>query len=93
MKMPKKSEKTNPRIEITTQQYFISLSHDEQMRELQSMVPDIIRHIDGVDSRGRNVSVIEDIVYLCEFCGEKWTESSDFFNGGCCDKDMEYETC
>lgn len=92
--MPKKLFKSNPRIEITPEDtvFIISRSHEEKMRELESMVTDIIRHIDGVDSRGRNISVTEDITNVCEFCGSVWTEESKMYNGGCCYKDIEYES-
>lgn len=90
--MPKKIHKSNARIEITAQQYIISLSHDEQMRELNSIVPDIIRHIDGIDKRGNNICVTEDVTNICEFCGSPWTEESKVYNGGCCRKDVEFES-
>lgn len=91
--MPQKSIKCNPRIEITAEQTWFVQSHEEQMRELQTMIPDIIRHIDGIDRHGNNIEVKEDIKKVCEFCGYAWTEESDMFNGGCCDKDLEYESC
>lgn len=93
--MPKKTERTNPRIEITCDEgiFIASKTHKDKINELECMVKDIRRHIDGIDSRGNNIGVFEDIVNICEFCGEKWTETSSTFNGGCCDKDMEYETC
>lgn len=25
---------------------------------------------------------------VCEYCGSKWTEASDQYNGGCCDRDQ-----
>ncbi len=47
----------------------------------------IKRHIDGFKS----VSIETESEPRCEFCGSYWTEDSDRFNGGCCDKDMEHE--
>jgi len=93
--MPKKTERTNPRIEITCEEgiFIASKTHQDKLNELKDMMKQIIRYIDGIDSRGNNIDVCDDTVHICEFCGAKWTETSNTFNGGCCDKDMEYETC
>lgn len=49
------------------------------------IVADIKRHADNVGS----VYVEFDQQHVCEHCGWKWTEESDTYNGGCCDKDEE----
>lgn len=49
------------------------------------LVKSIKRHVDDVESCYVD-EVYED---QCEFCGDKWTESSRKYNGGCCDKDEE----
>lgn len=90
--MPKKSTKCNPRIEITLQESYFTYTHKEEIDLLRNMVPDIIRHIDGIDPRGRNIDVVDDVKDTCEFCGYKWTEDSSVFNGGCCDEDLKYES-
>lgn len=51
----------------------------------EQIIRDIKRHVDNV-SDAELVVVTES---TCEHCGEPWTEVSDTFNGGCCDKDWE----
>lgn len=46
---------------------------------------DIRRHADNVSS----VSVEFDQAEVCEHCGAEWTEKSQYYNGGCCDRDEE----
>jgi hypothetical protein len=51
----------------------------------EEMIEQIKRHVDDVDS----AYVEFDQEFVCEFCGRDWTEDSDTYNGGCCDKDEE----
>jgi len=47
----------------------------------------IKRHCDGFDS----IDIEHDFDEVCEFCGSSWTEDSDTYNGGCCERDSEQE--
>jgi len=58
-----------------------------ERRACDEIQKDIRRHIDDVGS----VIVVAETSSTCEFCGYAWTESSEYFNGGCCDKDIEAE--
>ena len=51
----------------------------------EEIAADIRRHADNVG----HVSVEFDQEYVCEHCGRDWTEESNTYNGGCCDKDEE----
>lgn len=52
----------------------------------RSIMAEIKRHVDDVES----VEIVEEFNEgACEFCGAEWTEESDTYNGGCCDKDEE----
>lgn len=46
---------------------------------------DIRRHVDSVGS----TDVEFDQTPICEHCGSDWTEASDTYNGGCCQKDED----
>jgi protein-arginine kinase activator protein McsA len=48
-----------------------------------SIADSIKRHVDDVAS----VEVEYDQTHVCEHCGNVWTETSDVYNGGCCDAD------
>lgn len=45
----------------------------------------IKRHVDEVRHTGIEYSQDD----ICEYCKTLWTEDSDTYNGGCCDKDEE----
>lgn len=54
-------------------------------KECDEIARSIRRHVDDM-SRAFTVTEYED---QCSACGSKWTEDSDSYNGGCCDKDEE----
>lgn len=59
---------------------------DDEKRGCERIVDEIRRHVlEAV------ASVVVERESVCEYCGSKWTEDSDLFNGGCCDQDMEHE--
>ncbi len=45
----------------------------------------IRRHVDSISG----VHVEWDSDPVCSHCGSRWTELTDRYNGGCCDKDEE----
>lgn len=51
----------------------------------EEIVADVKRHVDNAGY----VSVECDVEYFCEHCGSAWTEASDDYNGGCCEKDED----
>lgn len=51
------------------------------------IVSDIKRHVDNV-----SYAWVEfDQEHVCSHCGSNWTEDSNSYNGGCCEKDQEAE--
>ena len=83
----KKTVKNNPHVVIypRTQLYGFILSDEEDV--CKEILGQVKRHVDNVQSAG----IEYETEITCEFCGRPWTEKSDKFNGGCCDKDMENE--
>lgn len=57
------------------------------LQDAEDIAEQIRRHVDGIAANG--VQVTWDASYVCEHCGHAWTEDSDTYNGGCCDKDLE----
>lgn len=63
---------------------------EEERAVCEEIAQEIRRHVDGLPYRGdRGVSVVWDTGGVCEFCGQKWTEASEAYNGGCCSADEE----
>lgn len=62
-------------------------SETEWEQECKEIASQIERHVDGLPSRGAKTTVVWDAIDICEHCGARWTEDSDTYNGGCCDKD------
>ena len=60
---------------------------DEQVTRslLEEVRHQILRHCDNVTRH--SVDIDFDSVPVCEFCGSRWTEDGDTYNGGCCHKD------
>lgn len=88
--MAKKTIKDNPRVEVSPSypMFAGTYSRDElaeyAMRECRSIEEQVRRHVDQ-----DGAVTVYDIENVCEFCGSGWTEESDAYNGGCCDKDVE----
>jgi len=81
--MSRKIERENYRVEVYPKgpvAYDLDTCHD--------IAKQIRRHIDDVGI----ISVVFDTVATCEHCGYKWTELSNSYNGGCCEKDEEAHT-
>jgi hypothetical protein len=55
----------------------------ELRRDCNRLESAIRRHVDGYGYL--NVEV--ETASSCSFCGGKWTEDGDSYNGGCCDED------
>lgn len=55
-------------------------AYRDRCRDIEEQVR---RHVDEV---GR-VDIECDREEVCSHCGGEWTEPSDIYNGGCCDKD------
>lgn len=51
------------------------------------ILADIRRHVNNVGTAYIEIETEE----ICEYCGYPWTEDSEEFNGGCCEKDLEEE--
>jgi hypothetical protein len=62
------------------------IARDYQDR-CDEIVAEVKRHVDNIGS----VYVEYDQDAVCEHCGDKWTEDSDTYNGGCCEKDQQAE--
>lgn len=53
-------------------------------RDARTISQDIRRHVDCI----KDVKIIDDTDAFCEHCGYCWTENSNDYNGGCCEKDL-----
>ena len=61
--------------------------HQAINRHSEDIVSSIKRHVDDI----RSAHVEHEYESQCEYCDAVWSEESETFNGGCCDKDMENE--
>lgn len=52
------------------------------------ILADIRRHVNNVGTAYIEIETEE----ICEYCGYPWTEDSEEFNGGCCEKDLKKES-
>lgn len=57
----------------------------DTVKRCEEIREQVKRHVDYAE----HVEIEQDAEYVCEHCGSSWTEDSDSFNGGCCDKDMD----
>jgi len=68
-------------------------TEDQTERLCEEIASNIRRHVDDLPSsfndRSRGVQVCWDTVKECGFCGARWTEDSQDYNGGCCDEDQK----
>lgn len=68
--------------------FFTSGEEDRQKQykeRCEEIAKDVERHVDNVGS-----ALVEfDTFYVCEHCGADWTEKTEDYNGGCCDKDEQ----
>ena len=58
--------------------------HKMMLSAARTLEDEIKRHC---DQEGTQVDF--DNLSECEYCGSPWSEKSDIYNGGCCDKDEE----
>lgn len=91
--MGKNIKYENYRVEVipAEQHYIIRLGktrteHEIKLDDAQKVAESIKRHVDDIE----DVNVEVDASYVCEHCGEPWTEDSDTFNEGCCDEDLKH---
>jgi hypothetical protein len=95
----KKVEQTNFRVvieprglgnfgQISMPDRLICPDKDHRLRQYRErcdeIAADVKRHVDNVG----HVYVDFDTEGECEHCGSRWTEDSDQYNGGCCEKDQ-----
>lgn len=59
-----------------------SPSLDDEKAACEEMIKDIKRHVDGV----RYAKVVTESEATCSYCGYRWTEAGDTYNG-CCEED------
>lgn len=90
--MPKKIICDNYRVEVLPDKpWLFGCKTDEETHKAwinvcKRLEEEIKRHVDH-----GGTSIEYDDTPVCEYCGYAWTEKSDEFNGGCCDKDLEHE--
>lgn len=60
----------------------IEREYESRCEEISQQIK---RHVDNVSS----AYVEFDRAPVCEHCGSMWTETSETYNGGCCNKDEE----
>lgn len=68
------------RVEVDTRYRQDSIATRKECDEIAKSVR---RHVDDVS----RAFTCEEYGHACEFCGSQWTEKTDAYNGGCCDKD------
>jgi len=89
--MSKKREITGYYVLVEPNLSYVYGTPEEKLelakRICEGMVEDINRHVDDVGW----VAVLSEADDVCEYCGRAWTEDSNDFNGGCCDRDMKHE--
>lgn len=84
----KKPKVTNYRIEVLVPEpLFGWKDHRSRVEALTDVARLIRRRVDEVEA----AQVFWDDEWVCEFCGDRWTEDSDTYNGGCCDSDQTAE--
>lgn len=92
--MAKKTVLEGYKIEIVvpTITYAYGLSDQrspDELRRLADNIKTAIRHHVGVDyPDARDIAVVQMLEHTCEHCNGLWTEQSDAYNGGCCDRDL-----
>lgn len=85
----KKGTRSNFRVEVEPRN-LMAQTEEEWERDCEAIAEQIRRHVDGLPfGHDRGVSVMWDTEFVCEHCGNRWTEDSDTYNGGCCDEDEE----
>lgn len=85
--MAKKVAYENFRVSVYPDSPWIARDEATRLRHERELCDEIKkevrRHINNIGV----VSVDFDTVKTCEHCGSAWTEESNAYNGGCCDKD------
>lgn len=85
----KKRIKTNFRVIVYPKTLVpfssIRISDKEILAVCDQIYDQTKRHVDDVDL----VTIDYDEEYVCEHCGNSWTEDSETYNGGCCKQDQE----
>ena len=66
----------NSRDEKRTEQYY---------RETCKEILNIKRHVDNV----QDIRIENSKPKVCSYCGYPWETTSDVYNGGCCDEDID----
>ena len=83
-----KTEVVDLYLRVDAQQAFYRRAIDRikyLQSDLEDMMSAINRHVDNVLS----IEIVKEVESTCEFCGSRWTETSDTYNGGCCDEDYK----
>lgn len=96
--MSKRVAISNFRVEVTPRRLgylgsvsvpdrFVSSGEEDRQKQYRQRCEEIIanikRHVDDVG----HMEIVYDTDGECEHCGSRWTEDSDSYNGGCCEKD------
>jgi len=66
---------------------FGSHSPAEEERICKEIARQIEMHVSRFDYDRGEIRVTYDTTPVCSHCGDKWTEDSATYNGGCCDAD------
>lgn len=69
----------------------VKRSVDATWREADEIVSAVKRHLTAYHDDARQAFIRVDRDDVCGYCGAAWTEKSDLYNGGCCQKDQEEE--
>lgn len=71
--------------------WYPQRSPEQAQREADAIKAAIVRHLshDHPDVARNSIDIEEQSTSFCEHCNGMWSEKSDTYNGGCCDKDEE----
>jgi hypothetical protein len=63
------------------------MTAQQALSEANDIKDDIKRHLHDHADCISSIDIEDQTTAFCEHCGNAWTETSDAYNGGCCDKD------
>ncbi len=78
---------SNFRVEVYPKTTVYGFTVAEEKDVCEDILKDIKRHVNEVQGS----YIVCDRNPVCSYCGSKWTEDGEEYNGGCCQKDIDNE--
>ena len=79
------AHKDNFRVEIEPGPYHFRVNEKQILRDCESIISDVKRHVDDVQS----CEIRWDTEYICSFCGYEWDEDAETKEPLCCTSAIE----